>query len=141
MTKNIEGVALRAIALNEQIKEAEEELEGLKEQLRDSAMVDGWREMVTSMGSVRAAFVDPVMGAAKGKAGALVSLLPLHTLLPADHFAWLFEAKLAVTLTVKDPLVFDVRLGLLTPQEQEAVLALVEAKPSAIRITLPRRKE
>lgn len=133
---SIEAVAARAIALAAEIKAATDELEGLKEQLRESAMINPWRELPTPLGSVRAAFVDPYMGPVKTKKGS-VSLLPLLDSLAPDHFALLFEKEVLVSLAVKEITAVEERLALLTPNEQDAVRALIEEKPSQIRITLP----
>jgi len=133
-------IAARAVELYQLIQQAEEELSGLKDALRRDAETAPWRELVTPLGSIRAAFVDPFMGPKKGKDGKLVSLDPALELSPVG-FDLLFHTEVVVFLDCKDPSLCRKNLSALRPNERKIVRELLEEKPGQVRLTLPAGKK
>ena len=133
-------IAARAVELYQLIQKATEELDVLKEALRRDAETTPWRELVTPLGSIRAAFVDPFMGPRKGKDGKLVSLDPALELSPAV-FDLFFHTETVVFLDSKDPAAHLRNLKTLALDERKLIRSLLEEKPGQVRLTLPAGKK
>lgn len=137
-TKTI-TTATRAVELYQLIQKAQAELDLLKEGLRRDAEATPWRELVTPLGSIRAAFVDPFMGPKKGQDGKLVSLDPALELSPAV-FDLFFHTETVVFLDCKSPADFKAYLRQVDASERKLCKSLLEEKPGQVRITLPAGK-
>jgi hypothetical protein len=134
VNKKVQGAIARATILNRLIKEAQEELEGLKVLVREEATKvaskrgdDEKVEFESPEGVATVVFVSDRASLVKGANPAL-----LKETLPMTVWENLFQETIVLSKQFPDA------FGLLTRTQQTSVKKLVEWKPCEPRVTLPK---